>query len=167
MRDYRKILSGGDLRSKGKSEEVIKLINNQETFDELYNCLFDADRLVVLRAADAIEKITIENPAFIIPHKNALLELFYNAEHKELKWHMAQIVSRLKLSKTQFGKVWQVLAKRASDKKESRIVRVLSLQAMYDLLKQFPELKPDFDQLIEEVSTQKIPSITARIKQFR
>src|SRR5690606_39205883 len=116
---------------------------------------------------DAVEKITKSNTAYIQTHKNALLKLLPKAEHKEFKWHLAQLVSRFKLNEKEGGKVWQVLSAWAQNKKESRIVRVTALQALYNLLKQFPELKPDFDQVIAEVSIQNIPSINARIKQFK
>jgi hypothetical protein len=165
--DLRETLGGGDLRSKGKSETVVKYIHNQADFDKLFAYLFDADRLIIMRAADAIEKISAINPSYILPHKNALVKLLSNAENKELKWHLAQIISRIKLSKLDIGKVWPVLYNWAANKKESRIVRVHSLQAMYNLLKLHPTLKHDFDLLIEDVSSQNIPSITARIKQFR
>lgn len=41
---------------------------------------------------------------------------------------MALLVSRLKLAKSEIGKVWATLMKWALDKKESKIVRVNSIQ---------------------------------------
>lgn len=56
---FEEILKGGDLRSIGKTNEVVGMVNNQKSFDELYQLLFHPDRKIVMRAADAIEKITL------------------------------------------------------------------------------------------------------------
>ncbi len=65
------------------------------------------------------------------------------------------------------GKVWATLMKWALDKNESKIVRVNSIQGLFDLLSQYPVLQNDFDIAIQELSDQNIPSITARIKQLK
>ena len=65
MTDFKKILSGGNLRSIGKSNTVILKINSQNDFDELFKYLFPENRLIVMRAADAIEKITLNNPQYL------------------------------------------------------------------------------------------------------
>ena len=45
--DFVKALTGGDLRSKGLSEVVASKVKSQKDFDDLFNCLFSKDRLVV------------------------------------------------------------------------------------------------------------------------
>ena len=63
--NYDDLLKGGDLRSIGQSNKVISSINNQQNFDELFEYLFHNDRKVVMRTADAIEKITGNNPDYL------------------------------------------------------------------------------------------------------
>lgn len=58
MNNKKKYLQGGDLRSIADVDQLIPLIKTQKTFDELFSCLESEDRLIVMRAADAIEKIT-------------------------------------------------------------------------------------------------------------
>lgn len=55
----------------------------------------------------------------------------------------------------------------ALDKKESKIVRVNSIQGLFDLLSQYPVLQNDFDNAIQELPDHNIPSITARIKKLK
>jgi hypothetical protein len=45
-----------------------------------------------MRAADAIEKITLQHPEYLVKYKDDLLELCYVAKHKELKWHLALLI---------------------------------------------------------------------------
>ena len=60
-----KLRVGGDLRSIGQVNDIIENIDNQAKFDELFKCLFHKERIIIMRAADAIEKITIKNPLFL------------------------------------------------------------------------------------------------------
>lgn len=84
MTQFEKILSGGDLRSLGISNSIITKIKNQGTFDELFKYLFHEDRLVVMRAADTIEKITNRNPQYLTKHKEEIIELWMLQKKKNL-----------------------------------------------------------------------------------
>jgi len=164
MAKFTDILKGGDLRSTGKVDELLKKINSQKDFDALFEGLLGTDRLVVMRSADAIEKLTKDNPAYLASHKSSLLKLLNGSAHIELKWHLAQLVTRVKLNEKEIGPVWDTLTRQALDKKESRIVRVLSMQGLFDLLKQYPELLTDFTLTIKALEKEPVPSIAARIR---
>ena len=160
-------LKGRDLRSIGKANNIVREVTKQKEFDKLFEGLFDVERLIVMRAADAIEKITITHPEYLESHKDELLEFCKTANHIELKWHLAQLMPRLKLSKKETGIVWNILTQWANDKMESRIVRVFSLQALFDIQKQYPWLKKDFTDTLERLDRENIPSIKARIRILR
>lgn len=167
MSNYEDIFKGGDLRSIGQSNEVAQDVNNQDDFDSLFKGLFHSDRRVVMRVADAIEKITLSKPEFLKKYKEAILALCYEAKHIELKWHLALLVSRLPLTNKERGSVWQLLTAWATNSKESRIVRVNSLQGLYNILQSHKEFEKDFDQTISEISKEQIPSINARIRKIK
>ena len=167
MTDLEKILSGGDLRSIGKSNLVIMKIKNQNDFDELFKYLFHEDRLVVMRAADTIEKITINNPQYLINHKREIFELCNVANDKELKWHLALLILSLHLYKKEFDKAWNTLTNWAKDKTNSRIVRVNSIQGLFEMLKQKNELEKDFNLTLTELEKESVPSINARIRKLK
>ncbi|MGB4848813.1 MAG: hypothetical protein WBP41_12890, partial [Saprospiraceae bacterium] len=144
MTDFDKILSGGDLRSIGKSNLVVSKIRNQKDFDDLFSLLFHTDRKIVMRTADAIEKITLKNIDYLKHHKQEILNLCKVAQDIELKWHLALLVPRLILTKQELGIIWQTLTTWVTNKKESKIVRVNSLQGLHNLLSQNQELTQDF-----------------------
>lgn len=162
-----KILSGGDLRSIGKSNEVISVIHNQIDFDELFQCLFNQNRIVVMRAADVIEKLTIDNPHFLQKHKGEIFKLSNLAVDKELKWHIALLMPRLELDHKEFGLVWEKLTKWAKDKTNSRIVRVNSIQGLFEMLRQNSKLVNDFTLTLSHIENENIPSLNARIKKLK
>ena len=143
------------------------MVNNQTDFDELFKGLTHSDRIVVMRSADAIEKITLRKSDYLKKHKTELIVLCKSAKDIELKWHLALIVSRLSLTRKELGITWDILTKWATDKKESKIVRVNSIQGLFDLLQQNPELSQDFNLTLSEIEEEKIPSLNARIKRFQ
>ena len=167
MKNFEDLLKGGDLRSIGKANVIVKEVTNQSDFDALFMGLFHTDRKVVMRTADAIEKITLTKPMLLNNHKKEVLELFFSAKHIELKWHLALLVSRLTLTSAETGKVWHYLTDWATNKKESKIVRVNSVQSLFNLLQKNMELKQDFDQTIDRITIENIPSINARIKKIK
>lgn len=164
---YEDKLKGGDLRSLGKANQVVAQVNDQQTFDELFKVLYSTDRKVVMRAADAIEKITVKNPGYLQQHKNGILALCKDAKHIELKWHLALVVSRLDLTKNEVRRVWKILVNWATDKKESKIVRVNSLQGLYDISINHRELIQDFELVQKKVERENIPSINARLRKLK
>lgn len=167
MKKFDNILKGGDLRSIGEANKVVKEVNNQDDFDNLFKGFFHSDRKVVMRTADAVEKITIPKPEFLKKHKQEILALCNSAKHIELKWHLALLVSRLPLTEKETGKIWHILTEWVTNRKESRIVRVNSLQGLYNLLQANEELEQDFNLIVNEIIKEQIPSINARIRKFK
>ncbi|MGD0338393.1 MAG: hypothetical protein ABSB78_06365 [Bacteroidota bacterium] len=167
MRQIEKLLSGGDLRSIGKRNSVVLKIKNQNDFDELFQFLFHKDRIFAMRAADAIEKITIKNPVYLAKHKKKILELCNTADDRELQWHLALMIPRLHLTYKELKRIWNILSRWASDNTESRIVRVNSIQGLFELSRVYTKLITDFNMILSNIERQNIPSITARIKKLR
>jgi len=167
MAEFKKLLAGGDLRSIGKSKLVISEIKGQKDFDELFKYLFDNDRLVVMRAADAIEKITAKEPTYLTKHKKEILKLCSFAKDKELMWHLALLTPRLHLNNKEFGNAWDTLTKWAMNKTNSRIVRVNSVQGLSELLAQKSDLAEDFELTLVELEKENVPSINARIRKIK
>ena len=165
--DLKKYLLGGDLRSIAEVDKLIPLIKNQNDFDRLFDILFSENRLEVMRAADAIEKITLNKGSYLQKHKNSLLKLLSTAQDKELKWHLALLASRIKLTNKDLEIVVSKLKEWISDKTESRIVRVNSIQALYNLSLQHKGLKKDFNLLVKNIRNENIASINARLKKLK
>ena len=167
MTQLEKILAGDDLRSIGKSNSVVAKIQSQNDFDELFKYLFHKSRLVVMRAAEAIEKITINNPQYMVKRKKNIFELCDTAKNKELKWHLALLLPRLCLDNKELDRAWSILTNWAKDKKNSRILRVNSIQGLFELLSLNGDLIRDFKLTLTEVEKENIPSINARIRRIK
>ncbi|MCP4976554.1 MAG: hypothetical protein GY931_10370 [Maribacter sp.] len=159
-------LKGGDLRSIVNADKVVSLVKTKNDFAELFSYLHSNDRLLVMRSADAIEKFTLKNPDFLIGYNQEIINLMNKAVDKELKWHLALMSSRLDLTLKELEIIWGILNGWVKNKKESRIVRVNSIQALFDLTKQNEELRKDFEITIQEIETENIPSINSRLRKL-
>jgi hypothetical protein len=167
MLDIESLLSNGDLRSIASVEELLPQIGIQEDFDTLFAYLFSDNRLLVMRAADAVEKLTRRQSQYLVGHEAEILQLLETARDIELKWHLALLMPRLTLSPDDLAHVWQVLAGWAVSENESRIVRVNSLQALYEFSVQNPEKQEELDVIFNKVQQEGVPSINARIKRLK
>jgi len=167
MSDLERLLSGDDLRSIGESNRVVSAIQNQEDFDELFRLIFSPNRIIAMRAADAVEKITIARPEYLAKYAGDILKPSEKTEHKELKWHLALLIPRVKLESKDLQHAWLMLQNWAECTSNSRIVRVNSLQGLYQIALMHPGYKDDLMHIITRLETENIPSISARIRKIK
>lgn len=163
---FAQLLLGKDRRRLNNSG-VVAAVHDQRSFDALFGLIFHHERPLVMRAADAVEKITRKDPEYLRPHKDQLLGILKSADHKELKWHVAQLLPRLPLDPGETVDVWHILTHWALNPHESKIVRVNSLQGLFDISRLHTDLKPDFIKTMGEMEHTMIPSIDARIRKLK
>ncbi len=154
------ILSGGDRRSIGRANAVtIRVLSAPSTFPELFAALSADDPVVRVRAADAVEKVSVVHPAWLVPYKNALLTLAQSVD-KEVRWHVAQMLPRLRWSPGEHPQVYAVLTAFLGD--ESGIVKTFAMQALADMTAQVPAWRPAVLRTIRRCVRQGTPAMRAR-----
>jgi hypothetical protein len=154
-------LRGGDRRSIGRSNEVVEIVRRQPTlFLNLMEGLHHEDKLVRMRAADAVEKLTVTNPEWLRPFRVQLITLAAGAKQPELRWHLAQVLPRLELSKRDLVIVAAVLRRSLRD--PSRIVKTFAMQALADLTKQDPTLRNSIRSLLLSLTKTGSASVKSR-----
>ena len=159
-------LKGGDLRCIGASNEVVGLIlKSPRLLDELFDGLSADDPRVRARAADALEKVSVKHAEWLQPHRSRLLNDATRIEQKEVRWHVAQIIGRLKLTPKQRNKAVRIL-RRYLDTSDSQIVKVSALQALANLAAQDHQLRPGVTRLAREALETGSPSLKARAKKL-
>lgn len=165
--DFEKLLEEGTLRSIGKSNLVVSMVKDQNSFDKLFKLLFHSNRAIVMRAADAVEKVSIDHPNYLSNHKSEIIHLGTIAKNKEFQWHLAQLFPRILLNENEFDKIWIILSDWVNDKSNSKIVRVNSMQSLYDLAMVRKKKIRALKLIISELEKECIASINARIKKFK
>lgn len=99
MHPLLQMLTGGDRRSIGRSNDVVaRVLKEPGLLELLFTGMLSDDPLLAMRCADAAEKISARRPELLKPHKTLLLGSLARAEQKELRWHLAPMLARLELS---------------------------------------------------------------------
>jgi hypothetical protein len=131
-----------------------------EEFASLIECLWDADPVVSMRAADAAEKATRERPELLQPFKRELLGLLSEAVQQELRWHLAQMIPRLELGAAERRRACGALRDYLDDR--SSIVRTMAMQGMADLAREDTALRPEVVERIRALTRTGTPAMRAR-----
>lgn len=166
MYNFNEMLSGGDLRSIGNSNKVVNIVkNNPDLFDNLFSCLYSSSKIIRMRAADAIEKISLDSPTLLNKYKSALLLDISKIDQPEVQWHFAQIISRLELDSADLDHVTSILKSNLKSTK-SNIVKTFCLQSLYDLSLQHKEISKSVKSLLEFYSNDKSAAVRSRVKKL-
>jgi hypothetical protein len=81
MTDILHNLSGGNLRSIGRANEVAQEIEkNSSLFKEVFRGLYDGDPIVRMRSADVIEKVTRKKPELLSGYTSQIISILKSAE---------------------------------------------------------------------------------------
>jgi hypothetical protein len=161
------LLVGKDLRTIRQNSIVIKAIHDQGSFDKLFSLVFHHERAVAMRAADAVEKITLHHPEYLQQHRTQLIALFTSADHIEMKWHVIQLMPRLAISHSESLAICQRLKYFAENPNESKIVRINAMQALYEFGQKDLAVEPVFNEVLLTLEHVPIPSIQARIRKLQ
>lgn len=154
-------LRGGDRRSIGRANQVVTIVRRNPTlFSTLIDGMHHDDEVVRMRAADALEKLTVTNPGWLQPFKAQLIKLAAKATQQELRWHLAQVLPRLELSRR--DRVIVVAIFRGYLEDRSRIVKTFAMQGLADLAMQDPRLLAPVTRLISSLTRTGSPSMKSR-----
>lgn len=159
------LLRGGDRRSIGRSNHVVKLVlRAPRRFAELIECFWSDDPIVRMRTADAAEKVSAIQPELLQRYKTELLGLLTEAEQIELRWHLAQIVPRLSLTQGERRRAADTLQLYLEDR--SSIVRTFALQALADISRDDSELRPRVREILEQSISRGTAAMKARARKL-
>lgn len=159
-------LKGGDLRSIGRADEVEKdILKNPNLFKDVFEELFSKNPVIRMRSADVLEKVSFKHPAYLQPHKSKLINKVSKTKQQEVRWHLAQMFSYLKLTRKEQNQIIKILTAWIGTEK-SNIVKVFSIQTLADFAEENNELKPKVIKIIKEAMKSNTPSITGRGKKL-
>ncbi len=161
-----KKLTGGDLRSIGRADEVAQdVLDNPELFSNVFEGMNNDDPRIRMRSADALQKVAEKHPEYLQPHKKQLLDEISKIDQQEVQWHVAQMLSYLDYQSEEIPKAVDILMEYIN-KSDSNIVIVNSLQALADLVEKDQSLKPKVKTIIEDKMKSGGPAIFSRGKKL-
>ncbi|HEV3253335.1 MAG TPA: hypothetical protein VG033_02940 [Candidatus Acidoferrales bacterium] len=163
-------LGGGDRRSIGASNEVVaEVLARPALFRLVFEGLEMGDALVQMRSADAVEKITRGRPELLQRYKKRILGTIAENNQPEVRWHVASMIPRLKLTARERGVAVDILFDYLHER--SSIVKTCAMQGLAELAMKHAPLKVQVLPLLEELTETGTPAMRARgrklLKQLR
>jgi len=101
---FEEMLTGGRPNSLGRTIEVVNIVlSNSARLSNLYNCYFSVDEIVRLRTSNAIKRISLENPGWLIPYIDKLISEISKINQPSVQWTLANLFQTLSvfMSETQ------------------------------------------------------------------
>ncbi len=117
-----------------------------------------------MRAADALEKVSRKRVGELQPYSSALLGLFEENDQQELRWHLAVILPRLRLTANEPRRTSLALQKCLAAR--SSLVRTFALQGLSDLAIQEPVLSSLVRDLLRPAERDGTPAMRARSRKL-
>jgi hypothetical protein len=159
------MLEGTDRRSIGRSDEVAQIVlKRPQRFRELIKCLWNENPVLRMRAADAAEKVSYQKPRLLDGYKAELLGLIAEEEQIEVRWHLAAMVTRLRLTPAERQRAAKALQRYLDHR--SSIVKTFALQTLSALARVDAALRPNAKQLLEESVQSGTPAMKARARKL-
>lgn len=117
-----KLTVGGKSNSLGRAEEVVQeVLRDKSRLDELYNCLFEDDAWLRMRAADSVEKVCRVHPEWFKPYVERLFSAMMSGQ-PSLQWHLAQMLGEIELTSVQREKAVEWLCEKVNTTETDWIV---------------------------------------------
>jgi hypothetical protein len=157
----RKMLEPGGRLDPGRVCEVVELLNRRPSkLEPLVECLWHEDLAIVNRAADALERVTRDRPEQAQQWKGPLLGLLAEVSEKKVRWNLALVIPRLKLTVPECRRAAGLLRSYLDD--TSSIVKTSALHGLADLTRQDRELLPQVVDLLRVAERSGTPAMRAR-----
>jgi len=159
--DIRAYLAGGDRRSIGRADELVKALERQTSLlPELVEDMWNPDPVIAMRAADATEKLSRKQAHRLQRFEKEFLGLAGETQQQELRWHLAAMLARLHLSPAEQRRTAAILTQYLED--QSSIVRTFALQGLFDLAVLDSGLRPRVEELLR--SAQRVGTAAMRAR---
>jgi len=160
--DIETLLGGGDRRSLGQSRQlVLRARKDPRVVAALIVALRSRHALIALRAADALEKITRENPASLAPFRRQVVAASSATSDPIVRWNLIQCLPRLPHSAAALRRIARRLEVWYLNDK-SVIVRVSALDACVELARHTPSLEALARRLVADAVSGPSAAVRAR-----
>lgn len=155
------LATGRNKLNGGRTKEVVALVlAKPRRIGQLMECLWDEDPGVANRAADALERISYGKPSLAAAWTEPLIGLMFEAEHNKLRWNLALLVPRLKLSVEEAQRVAAALRTYLDDR--SSIVKTAAMHGLALLTRHDPKMLPEVLDMLRILSRSGTPAMRAR-----
>lgn len=156
----------GDKRSLAGVPQVVSLIKkDSKLIGSLLSVVSSEQEAYNMRALDAIEKATRDDFSLLQPYKKIFINQLIYQKQKEIRWHVAQIISRFKFTKIERHRIANILIEDYL-KDDSSIVKTNTLHALTEIALSDEELSMRVKPIIKRAIRSGTRAMAARAKKL-
>jgi hypothetical protein len=149
--------------TRGLPDQVAGFVLREPSlFSELMFGLWHVEAQIRGLAADAIVKVASQKPALLQPFKAEILGVMGEARPAIVRWHLAQLVPYLKLTKSERTRAVASLREYLEDR--SGIVRVCAITSLDEMAEANAALREEVDDLLRGFTRTGTPAVKARAR---
>jgi hypothetical protein len=94
--EFEEMLTGGHPNSLGRTVEVVDLVlADASRLADLYSCYFSQDEIVRLRVSNAMKRVAREEPEWVVPYIDALIDDVARIRQASTQWTLATLFRML------------------------------------------------------------------------
>jgi hypothetical protein len=126
--------------------------------------MWSDDPVVLMRAADAVEKISASKPKLLQPYWAELMGLAEEVSQQELRWHLARIIPRLQLAAAGRKRAMETLHRYLDDR--SSIVKTCAIQGLTELSRGDKAMEAKMVELLQDFCVTGTAAMKARSRKL-
>lgn len=138
--------------TKANCQQIINWVgNSQEKFDDLFFIFLTDEHRVVQRAAWPISYLVLANPKLIRKHFKALIKNIKKPGNPEaVKRNTTRLLQDIEIPEDYQGEIMNLCFEYISSPTEKAATKAFSLTILFNLSKQYPEIKQELRSIIED-----------------
>ncbi len=138
--------------SKATCNKLVKWVgDDQQRFDELFFLFLNDEYRVVQRAAWPVSYAVIAHPRLIQKHFGKLLKTLRQPRlHDSVKRNSIRLLQHLAIPKRYHAVVMNICFDTINSPDEAVAIKAFSLTVLYNLSRQYPEIKQELKTIIED-----------------
>lgn len=138
--------------SKRQADKIANYAcRNKENFKKLIQCYLSGEHLLAQRAAWSVSIAARKQPEYILPYIKDLVEILSKKNvHNAVIRNSVRTLETLEIPRKFQGKIMQTCFRFLEDYNTPVATKVFSMTTLYNLSKQYPEIKSELKSVIED-----------------
>lgn len=138
--------------SKANCDIIVAWVgDSQQRFDELFRLFTSDEYRVVQRAGWPLSYLVEQHPKFIQKHFKKLIQYLQQpGTHNAVRRNIVRLLQHVKVPESSQGTVMDLCFGFIADPKEKAAVKAFALTVLDNLSQQYPEIKAEIIQIIED-----------------
>ena len=153
--------------SKAQCTKIVNWVgSSQQRFDELFHLFLNDEYRVVQRSAWPMSYCVYAHPSLISKHWKELMDNLKKTNlHDSVKRNSIRLIQDVELPEKYHGEIMNLCFKYLESPTEALAVKVFSMSVIANLVKYYPEIKPELKLIIEDQLPHQSAGFKSRAKQ--